>query len=235
MSAVGTNPKLWSSTWQIAHCLCGSHSLTSQDFTKVVATSCNRKCNSAIPMDSPAWYMTMLSLKQLIWFTLAHWLLLASPMGSPIKLDKVCKLFLEAEMGSTKCTPSLNNCGWSRWQISLARACSKRLVSKFFLLSKLVASWPVGLCFLSLAKHDGGKPNLCCVSGIWSSQCHFFINDTSGKAVWKHGMASSMAGNKVPLLMMPARFPSWTWSMRDAIASKAWQAGAWRPLGNATL
>ena len=129
MSAVGTNPKLWSSTWQIAHCLCGSHSLTSQDFTKVVATSCNRKCNSAIPMDSPAWYMTMLSLKQLIWFTLAHWLLLASPMGSPIKLDKVCKLFLEAEMGSTKRTPSLNNCGWSKWQISLARACSKRLVS----------------------------------------------------------------------------------------------------------
>ena len=105
----------------------------------------------------------------------------------------------------------------------------------FFWLRRAWARAPIGLCFLSLAKQEGRNPNLWRVSGMWNCQCHFFIKDISGKAWWKVWMACSTAGNKVVLVMGPAWFPSWTWSMKAAIARKAWQASGLWPLGIATL
>ena len=74
--------------------------------------------------------------------------------------------------------------------------------------------------FFHWQSRKGRNPNLWRVSGMWNCQCHFFIKDISGKAWWKVWMACSTAGNKVVMVMRPAWFPSWTWSMKAAIARK---------------
>ena len=56
---------------------------------------------------------------------------MASFNSSPIKLDKVCNIFLEAFTGRTKWTPSWKRFAVSKWQISWARACSSKLASIF--------------------------------------------------------------------------------------------------------
>ena len=147
-------------------------------------------------------------LQHWVWFALAHKLLWAFAIGSPNKLAKVCKVALLAGLLESKYSPSLNTSCWSSLQISWERTCSSKLVSKFWVFCKACAKAPVGLRFLSLAKHDTNLPNLWWVSPMWNCQCHFLINGMSGQACWKVVMAFSAACTRVSLLMRFAKLPS---------------------------
>ena len=216
--------------------LLGFHSWMCQTFTKVVKTSWICKCIwiSATPMVPLVWYSTTSPLQHWVWFTLAHKLLWAFAMGSPNNLAKVCKVALLAGLLESKYSPSLNTSCWSSLQISWERTCSSKLVSKFWVFCKACAKAPIGLCFLSLAKHDTNLPNLWWVSPMWNCQCHFLINGMSGQACWKVVMAFSAACTRVSLLMRFAKLPSWTWSIKLAMASRAAQALGWCFCGLAT-
>ena len=159
----------------------------------------------------------------------------SSFISSPIKLDKVCKVFSwKLSLGE----PNGHHLGKDLLcpnGRSLGQGLAPASWPQFFLVQEGLGQSPYWFMFLSLAKREGRNPNLWRVSGMWNCQCHFFIKDISGKAWWKVWMACSTAGNKVVLVMRPVWFPSWTWSMKAVIARKAWQASGLWPLGIATL
>ena len=189
-------------------------------------------CNTyMVPL---VWYSTASPLQHWVWFTLAHKLLWAFAMGSPNNLAKVCKVALLAGLLGSKYSPSLNTSCWSSLQISWERTCSSKLVSKFWVFCRACAKAPIGLCFLSLAKHDTNLPNLWWASPMWNCQCHFLINGMSGQACWKVVMAFSAACTRVSLLMRFAKLPSWIWSIKLGMASRAAQALGWCFCGLAT-
>ena len=85
----------------------------------------------------------------------------------------------------------------------------------------LVAKAEIVLCFLSVVNVNGRFSCFCKKSGMWSSQCHFFINGTPKSASWKLWMAFSAAASKLALVVAPHMVPWCTWSKSMAWARKA--------------
>ena len=86
---------------------------------------------------------------------------------------------------------------------SMATICFIKWDSKALVFCSLVAKAEIVLCFLSGVNVDGRFPCFCKKSGMWSSQCHFFIKGTPKSASWKLWMAFSAAASKLALVVAP--------------------------------
>ena len=238
ISAVGTNPKFWSSTVHVANCWCGTHSLTCQVKLWLMWSKLHVKEN-VIGFLKLSWYQLFGKPQHhpcgtqhgWFWHIDCSWLL---PFLHQSSWTKFAKFFWKLSLGE----PNGHHLG--KYLLcpngrSLGQGLAPASWPQFFLVQEGLGQSPYWFMFLSLAKREGRNPNLWRVSGMWNCQCHFLTKDISGKAWWKVWMACSTAGNKVVLVMRPDWFPSWTWSMKAAIARKAWQASGLWPLGIATL
>ena len=231
MSAVGTNPKFWS--WQIAGV-------------------------APIPWPArlwPRWSMlrvkeNVIGFLQLSWYQLfgkpqhhpcgaqhgwfAHWLLMASFISSPIKLDKVCKVFLEAFTGRTKWTPLGKDllCPNGR---SLGQGLAPASWSQFF--SGSGGLGPEHLLVYVFFHWQSRKEEIqisggCLACGIASA--------TSLSKIVQERLGEKFGW---PVLLLVTKW-FWWWGQLGfhhglgqwkPIARKAWQASGLWPLGIATL
>ena len=113
---------------------------------------------------------------------------MASSSSTPIKLDKVCKVFLEAFTGRAKWTPSWKISAVSKWQISWAGACSSKLAS-IFSGSGGLGPEPL-LVYVSFIGKAGGKKSKS-LEGVWHVELPVPLLD---QRYFRKGLVKSLDG-----------------------------------------